>query len=309
VIPQINKKTYTAFSLAALILLIATAAPAQESSSKSGFGGPASALRDALAAACSQDQTSFAHALTARNQETFARMATVTRIALMKRFVLLNEPGKSTVSANPQGRPLVHCQTPSVTTEMQIGGTEFRDNIAFLLLELRDATDSTGESAHQITLGLVRENGEWKLLSLGLLLLDLPALEIEWDAADISSNEKDALESIKEIAHAVEAFRVKYARLPNSLSNLGLSPKGPGNADAAGLLESDLANGMKNGYSFRFVLASASNLGAPARYELAATPLQYGRTGKKSFFRDSNGGIHAADHKGGVGSDSDPKAE
>ncbi len=306
---QMKNRSWLAGLFFAFILFRCANLPAQESSSRTGAGGPSSALRDALAAACAQDQANFARALTIRNQESFSRMATVTRIALMKRFVLLNEPGKTTLSANPQGRPLVRCETPSVTTEMQIGGTEFRDNIAFLPLELRDATDSTGESIHQISLGLVRENGEWKLLSLGLLLLDLPALEVEWDVAEMASNEKEALEAIKEIAHAIETYRVKFSRLPNLLANLGPALHGSASADAAGLLDSDLATGMKNGYSFRFVLASASTLGAPAKYELAATPLQYGRTGSKSYFRDSNGGIRAADHKGAVGSESDPKAE
>ena len=66
---------------------------------------------------------------------------------------------------------------------------------------------------------------------------------------------------------------------------------------------------MKNGYAFRYVIAGASNLGAPAKFELAATPLRYGRTGKLSFFRDSNGGFHAADRNGTIGSASDPKVE
>ena len=305
----LTKRLSLAGLLAGFALLTGASVHSQESSSKVEPGGPSAALRDVLAAACAQDQSNFAKALTVRNQESFSRMATVTRIALMKRFVLLNEPGKATISANSQGRPLVRCETPSVAIEMQIGGTEFRDNIAFLPLDLRDASDSTGENVHQITLGLVRENGEWKLLSLGLLLLDLPALEVEWDVAEMSFNEKAALDAIKEIAHSVEAYRVKFSRLPNSLANLGPPLHGPPNADAAGLLDSDLANGMKNGYSFRFVMASASNLGAPAKYELAATPLQYGRTGTKSYFRDSSGGFHAADHKGAVGGGSDPKAE
>jgi hypothetical protein len=306
---RMTKRLHVAGLLAGCASLTGSTVPAQESSSKAGTAGPAMALRDALAAACAQDQVNFVQALTARNQESFSRMATVTRISLMKRFVLVNEPGKSTLSANSQGRPLVRCETPSVTTEMQIGGTEFRDNIAFLPLELRDAADSTGANLHQITLGLVRENGEWKLLSLGLLLLDLPSLEVEWDVAEIATNEREALEAIKEIAHAVEAYRVKFSRLPNSLANLGPALPGPANPDAAGLLDSDLANGMKNGYAFRFVMVSASNLGAPAKYELAAKPLQYGRTGKNSYFRDSAGGFHAADHKGAVGSASDPKPE
>jgi hypothetical protein len=192
---------------------------------------------------------------------------------------------------------------------MQIGGVELRDNLAFLPMEVRDITDSTGEGVRQINMGLVREEGEWKLLSLGVLFLDLPALEAEWDEAEIETTEKNALQAVKDIATATEAYRAKYLRLPESLAKLGQPLHGAPSAEAAGLLDSDLANGMKNGYAFRYVIVGASNLGAPAKYELAATPLRYGRTGRRSFFRDSNGGLHAADRQGGVGSESDPRAE
>jgi hypothetical protein len=236
-------------------------------------------------------------------------MTPQARVALMKRFVLLNEPGKATASANPAGRPIVRCQTPDVTTEMQIGGADLRDNVAFLPMELRDATDTTGAEAHQITLGLVREDGDWKLLSLGLLLLDLPALEVEWDAAEMETTERSAIGALNQVAKAVEAYRNKYSRLPESLANLGPPLHGAANGEAAGLVDSDLANGMKNGYSIRYAILGASTLGAPAKYELAATPQQYGRTGRRSFFRDSNGGLHAADRRGAVGSEADPKLE
>jgi len=57
------------------------------------------------------------------------------------------------------------------------------------------------------------------------------------------------------------------------------------------------------------VIVGANNLGAPAQYELSATPAIYGRTGKLSFFRDSNGKFHAADHQGAVGHSLDPAVE
>jgi len=307
--------------LSCAIPLAAASALSQESSSKPGetsasapgettnSGGPTAALKAVLSAACSQNQTEFVRFLTARNREAFSRMTSLARVALMKRFVLLNEPGRPTASANPAGRPILRCQTPDVTTEMQIGGAELRDNIAFLPMELRGATDTTGANVHQITMGLVREDGDWRLLSLGLLLLDLPALEVEWDAAEMEATQRDAIEALKKVSAAVETYRNKYLRLPESLANLGPPLHGVANGESAGFLDSDLANGMKNGYAIRYVIVGASTLGAPAKYELAATPLQYGRTGRRSFFRDSNGALHAADRRGAVGSEADPKVE
>ena len=302
-------------------LLAAADCFAQESSAKpvpstatsavaaSAPGGPASVLSSALAAACSQNQAEFTRFLTVRNQEAFSRMTAAARVALMKRFVLLNETGKATISANPSGRPIVRCETPGATTEMQIGGPDVRDNVAFLPLELRDVADSTGASARQINIGVVREEGQWKVLSLGVLLLDLPELAVEWDESEIDATEKDAVQSLKTIAAAIESYRGKYPHLPESLARLAGPQHGTPSINAADLLDADLAKGVKNGYTFRYVITGGSDVGAPAKYELSATPLHYGQTGRRSFFRDSQGVLHAADHQGAVGSESDPKVE
>jgi hypothetical protein len=308
------RKTF--LTVAGLVLfslqLLTNNARAQESTSSlpgqaAPANGPSATLRDVLVAACSQSQNDFEHFLTARNKESFSRMAPAARVAFMKRFVLLNQAGKPSVTTNPSGRPIVRCDTPEGAAEIQIGGADTSDNVAFLPVSLRDATDTTDASSIQVNMGLVRENAEWKILSLGVVLLDLPSLELEWDSAEADKNEQTAIQSLKDIAEAVEAFRLKYARLPNSLSSLGPPPHGAANADAAGLLESDLAAGMRNGYSFRYVIVGASGLGAPGKFELAATPLTYGRTGHRSFFRDASGTLRGADHQGAVGSAGDSR--
>jgi hypothetical protein len=271
--------------------------------------GPSLALRQALAAACRQDQTEFTKFLTTRNAQTFSTLTEGARVALMKRFVLLNEPGKATLVAGAAGRPTVRCETPVGAAELQIGGADVDDNLALLPVEIRDATDTVGENVLRVKMGLVREHGEWKLISVGLVLLDLPSLAMEWDAAEIESTEKTAIESLKTIADAVEKYRRTYTRLPESLANLAAPAKGAPTVEAAGLLDADLAAGARSGYNFRYVLASNSTLGAPAKYALAATPQVYGRTGKRSFLTEGDGVIHGADRQGGVGTASDPKVE
>jgi hypothetical protein len=299
-----------------LLPLFAACAMAQDSGSRPPENsampptvseGPTAALRDVLSAACSQSQNEFVRFLTTRNKESFARLSASARVAFMKRFVLLNEPGKATVTSNPSGRPSVRCETPEVTTEMQIGGADIRENVSFLPMELRNATDATGTTVRRVTMGFVREYGDWKLLSLGLLLLDLPSLEMEWDRAEIQPNELNAIESLKRITEAIEAYRKTYTRLPESLANLGPPMHGAASGQAAGLVDSDLATGMKNGYAFRYVVAGASSLGALAKFELAATPLNYGRTGLRSFFRDTGGALHGADRQGAIGNEMDPR--
>jgi hypothetical protein len=307
-----NPLTAPSIVLITLLLLPVDGVSAQESNSNPALQsasptGPSAALRDVLTAACSQSQNDFSRFLTARNKESFSRMAPAARVAFMKRFVLLNEAGKPSVTTNPSGRPIVRCDTPAGAAEIQIGGADTRDNVAFLPVDLHDATDSSGASAIQVTMGMVRENGEWKILSLGVVLLDLPSLELEWDSVEADKNEQAANESLKDIAEAVEAYRRKFARLPDSLASLGPPLHAPLSADAAALVSADLAAGIKNGYSFRYVIVGASGLGAPAKFELAATPLTYGRTGHRSFFRDATGTLRGADRQGAVGASSDPK--
>jgi hypothetical protein len=141
-------------------------------------------------------------------------------------------------------------------------------------------------------------------------------LEIEWDAQEAEANEITALGNLRRLADAVETYRGTYFRLPESLAKLGPPPDSSAKKtqsknlgatrEHAGLVDEQLASGDKDGYEFRIIIASADTLGAPAKYQLSAIPSSYGRTGRRSFFRDADGGWHAADHGGAVGSASDP---
>src|SRR5437016_2290498 len=88
-----------------------TSPAAASSASVPASDAPSAALRDLLAAACAHDETSFEKFLTARNAESFSRLTPTARTELMKRFVLLDDAGKPTVSANPSGRPDIRCTT------------------------------------------------------------------------------------------------------------------------------------------------------------------------------------------------------
>ncbi|MGB7437001.1 MAG: hypothetical protein WBR26_19645 [Candidatus Acidiferrum sp.] len=270
---------------------------------------PASVLKDILVASCSQDAKQFATHLTARNATAFAAMTTTAQSTLLKRFVLLDQPGSPHSQTDPAGNLVVLCATSSVTTQLQIGKPEIRDNVAYLPLSVKEAGEGGDADSRRVVMGLVRENNQWKLLSLGLLLLDLPTLAEEWDRAEIQTNEKAAIAAVKELATAIEKYRVTFTRLPQTLAELGPAKAGAAKNERAGLVDADLAAGHKDGYSFRYVIVGANDVGAPALYELAAIPTEYGRTGTRSFFRDSSGVLHAADHQGAVGTIIDPRVE
>lgn len=272
-------------------------------------GDPATVLQEVLIAACAQNSREFSSQLTARNAEAFKHMTAAAQATFLQRFVLLDKPGKPHSSGEAAGGMTVFCETPEITTQMEIGKPEVRDNLAYLPLIVKDASDASDANTRRVIMGLVRENGQWKLLSLGLLLLDLPTLGEEWDRAEIQANEKSAIVSLKELADAIEKYRVTFTHLPDTLAVLGPSGRAAAQANTAGLISDQLASGRKDGYSFRYVIVGASASGAPAKYELAAIPTEYGRTGMRSFFRDSSGVLHAGDHQGAVGSLLDPKVE
>jgi hypothetical protein len=291
--------------LALCLLLISSPCNGQTTSASE----PQAVLRDVLMAACAQKQSDFARSLTSRNSEAFAHLTPAAQNTLLKRFVLLDSVGEPRTEADGSGSLTVSCVTPKVTTIMQIGKADVRDNLAYLPLTVKDATDTSEASVHRVVMGMVREKDQWKLLSLGLLLLDLPTLGEEWDRAEMKSNEQAALAHVKELAEAIETYRKTYTRLPDGLASLGPASQGALKSDKAGLISEDLAMGRKDGYAFRYVIVGANNTGAPAIYELAAIPTEYGRTGMRSFFRDSTGTLRAADHQGAVGSSIDPKID
>jgi hypothetical protein len=303
--PQISSLSMASLILAGTFLSPRAALADQANVADS----PTTVLRDAVLAACTQNSDDFRKALTARNTEAFNRITPSARSTFLKRFVLLEKPGQPKSENTSNDTYVVSCSNADVTTQIRIGKAELRDNLAYVLFEIRDATDSTGEGTRNALIGMVRENGQWKLLSLGLLLLDLPSLEVEWDRAEIQSNEKAAIASLKELIDAVEAYRNTYTHLPDALVVLGPPLEGQAKMDKAGLIGAELATGRKEGYTFRYVIVGANASGAPAKYELAAIPVEYGRSGVRSFFRDSNGTVHAADRQGAIGSEIDPKLE
>jgi hypothetical protein len=292
--------------MTALTALLASGARAQ---TQPLAANPEIALTDALSAACRQDSPAFANSLTADNAAAFRALPGAQRTAMMKRFVLLEEPGRPLLSANGSGQKIVRCESPSFTTEMRLGEPRVRENLAFVPMDV----PVTGEEPRKITFGLVREGGSWKLLSVGLILLDVPAMAKQWEQADLDASEDIAIADLRSVALALETFRRAYGRLPDALSVLGPAPADGVSPDAAGLLDKDLASGEKDGYSIRYtILPVPANLsGEDANkvetFSLCSSPKEYGKSGRRSFYLDSSGILRGADKQGAVAASTDPR--
>ena len=267
-----------------------------------------SALTDALSAACREDETEFATFLTAENAAAYRALPAPQRTAVMKRFVLLDEPGKPLLSTSNSGHSVIRCQVPAITTEMRMGAARVHDNLAFIPMEIPVA----GDEPRSIQFGLVREDGNWKLLSLGLVLLDVPALAKEWERADLEAGEALVIAALRKIADALQSYRGAFGKLPETLIALGPAPAGGISPEAGGFIDAELASGSKYGYAFRYRIVPPSGAMTHeeeqknAGFQLAAVPVEYGKSGKRSFYLDSSGILRAADKKGAVATAADP---
>jgi len=290
---------------AAAGLLSATAAQSQQLNPAS----PEVALSGALSAACRQDPAAFANFLTSDNAAAYRALPAPQRTAFMKRFVLLEDPGRPLLSTSATGHTVVRCESPGISTEMRFGETRSRENLAFIPMEI----PIPGEASRSITFGLVREGGSWKVLSVGLILLDIPAMEKQWGQADMEAREDEAIADLRKLATALETYRRAYGKLPDTLEPLGPAPKGEISPEAAGLIGADLSAGSKDGYAIRYrIVAAGGNLAEEdanqaAKFELAATPIEYAKTGRRSFFLDSGGALRGADKQGAVATSADPR--
>jgi hypothetical protein len=266
-------------------------------SQPSADSDPISALTAALGAACRQNSANFSAYLTDANSAAFNKLSSDERLAFMERFVLLDTPGHPLLATSTEGRPQMRCEATDATQEFTFAVPQVHDNLAYVPI-----TISTGE---ELRIGLVREDGNWKLLSLGLLLIDVPQLQKEWAAQALKAREQSAVDNLEALAQAVETYQRAFGKLPNTLGQLGPPAQGGVSPDAAKLIDASLAAGANNGYKFRYRVITPANSEAPS-FEIAAIPEQYGKTGTRSFLLDKDGRVHAADKKGAVATIDDP---
>ena len=296
-------------AIATLIPLIMSGIPPLQGQTKpTPKADPSAALVATLSAACRRDEMSFAGHLTAQTATIFHKLPEGQRGTLMGRLAMLNDAGKVLLSDGADGRAIVRCDADGTVTELRLGAPETSENLSFIPVEAK-----AGKDSRTVRFGLVREGGDWRLISIGLLLLDLPAMSQEWAEADVRANEVQAVAALHDIADALDTYMRAFDRLPESLAQLGPAPKDGLSPDHANLLDAALSSGERNGYSFRYVIVLAngsvdeSERDKLAGFVLAASPVRYGQGGRRSFYLDSAGTLRGADKQGEVANSSDPE--
>jgi hypothetical protein len=287
-------------SRAILWALLVAALPMAGAAQEAQETSPTEALTSALLAACRQNEAAFAPYLTADNAAAFAQLPEPQRLELMRRFVLVSEAGRPLLSNDPQGNTIIRCSSPGKTAEIRLEKEKVRENLAFVPVEI---------GGRRVEMGLVREGGGWRILSVGLLLVNIPELRKQWDIAEMEAKEAAAVNVLRGVAESVETYRRAFGALPERLEQLGPAPKEGVSPEAAQLVDAELAAGTKIGYRFRYRIVPAPGAETPPTYELAATPLEYGKTGRRSFLLDATGKLRGSDKQGAVATTADPVVE
>ncbi len=297
--------------LALSLLFFSVDVPAQ--TKETAEEKPSAALASALAAACRQNETIFLRYQTAENSIAFRKLTPSQKSDLMKRIVQTGDAGRPLLSGGAEGRTVLRCETTGKTTELRFGAERIQENVAFVPVEA-----TGGQSAE---FGMVREGGGWKMLSVGLVLMNIPELAKRWTspestAVDAENSEAAAIVTLRRLAEAVETYKKGFGKLPAQLAQLGPARRGEVSPDKANLIEQELAEGTKGGYVFAYRVVTSPKAkdaketageSTEPTYALTATPSEYGKTGKRSFFLDATGGLRGGDKQGAEASVEDLK--
>lgn len=291
-----NMRLHSSLRTAALVTFwLAVAAPAW--AQEGHEVDPAAALTSVLTAACRQNESQFAHYLTPENATAFHELPAAQRTALLRRLSLLDDRGRTLVSSDAENHTVLRCESPGATTEFRFGEARTHENLAFIPIGV--------VNGHATEFGLVRDGGGWRLLSLGLLLFNIPELEKQWAEQDLEAREGAAMKTLEALAGAIGTYRRAFGKLPESLAELGPAPKEGISPDAANLVNADLAAGSRAGYRYRYRIVPTGET-SDAAFELAASPVEYSKTGRRSFFLDAQGKLRGADKQGAVADPNDP---
>ena len=298
---------------AMVLLLVGANARGQFKDAPAGNEKPSAALASALSAACRQNETIFLRYQTAENSLAFRKLTPTQKSDFLKRIVQTNEAGRPLLATSAEGRTVLRCETTSKTIELRFGVERMQENIAYIPVE-----NSSGVSAE---FGMVRESFGWKMLSVGLVLMNISELAKRWTAPEGESNAVDnseavAIVSLRRLAEAVETYQKGFGSLPKSLAQLGPAKRGDVSPEKANLVEEELASGNRGGYIFVLTIVPVpkpkdAKEGASDNPEftfvLTATPAEYGKTGKRSFYLDASGGLRGGDKQGAAATAEDPK--
>ncbi len=143
-----------------------------------------------------QDTTKFPDYLTTNNAAFYKQLAPAQQVAILRRLVLLDDPGRALLSARDDGTTEIRCETKAVTRQIHLSKPRTDQNISFVPIDVKPD--------RQVDFGLLATKDGWKLLSIGVLMLDFAQLQPEWEAQDMADREEVATGALYKICAAID---------------------------------------------------------------------------------------------------------
>jgi hypothetical protein len=105
----------------------------------------------------------------------------------------------------------------------------------------------------------------------------------------MASNEASAVGSLRTLNTAAVTYLGTYGHYPPSLKSFGPSANSKATEEAADLVDSFLAGGLKSGYRFTYLTALAESRNSRGGYTITADPVAPGTGGIRHFSTDETG--------------------
>jgi type IV pilus assembly protein PilA len=126
-----------------------------------------------------------------------------------------------------------------------------------------------------------------ELLIVVAVILIVAAIAIpNYIQSKMRANEASAVHTLRDISTAElfysSTYGINYSTTLVQLSGTGINPD-PNNA---GLIDSIVASGVKQGYQLTYTPLATDSLGHTVTYSLTADPLSPGVTGQRHFYTD-----------------------
>ena len=110
----------------------------------------------------------------------------------------------------------------------------------------------------------------------------------------MSANEAAAIAMLEALTESSVMYSTTHGGFPHTISDLRPSAGSPASSSsAADLIDAVLASGVKNGYSFTYAVVASDPSGNVLSYSITASPVTPGATGRRYFFINQTGVIHA----------------
>src|SRR6266567_4134369 len=174
--------------------------------------------------------------------------------------------------------------------------TRTDDGSGWELVELEVKDRGYSES---VMIGMRFEHDEWRVTNIGHWReTDLEAELLARIEAQEAPGETAAVSTLRTLHTALISYATSYPEVgyPTALQALSGQEDQEASAQHAMLLDSAFmaVPAIKDGYEFRYTLINSGNVSInEGRYQITATPVEFGKTGSKSFFTDQNTVIRA----------------